>query len=213
MSSHRFVAQSSLELVRKVAIDYLRYGYCHYAVRQIPEGKNLEVIGRKLMDCYDITGCRTKRSRRRAKGLANVVFVRCGLTFVLLATDGHHHTFSKITSCDVRDTPLYWDSYSIGMRAGKPEVRVRAQVWTGIERRFSIIGLHEHSDVQRKLDTLPYPRFPGIIRQRRKLVADINARRKRAGLLLLELPRFTQSQPIVREKIGEAERELLQSPQ
>ncbi len=190
--SSRYVATSSAQFLRKIALDYIRYGYIRYALREIPAIKDVEAVDRKLIECYQITSCRSRRARRRAQKLSNVVYVRYGHTFVLLATEGKHQTFDQIMSHNFRIAPLLYQNYSIGIHSEKPDVRVRAMIWSKVKRRFEMIALHEKTEVQRKLNALPFARFPGIIRQKRKLVHRINARRKRAGLAMLELPRFSQ---------------------
>lgn len=189
----QFVATSTAQFIRKVAIDYVRFGYVRYALRSIPDHRNPWAIDEKLRYCYDITTDTKKRTRRRQKGLGNVVFVRLGHRFVLLATEGEHQAFNRLVSHKIQKTPFCFEQYSISIGGNStPVVTVRRPVWKAVKHRFKLIGLHDHQEVQRKFDKLPFAAFPGVIRQKRKLGQAINNRRKVAGLPLLVLPRFTQ---------------------
>jgi len=182
-----FIAQTPTQFIRKVALDYLRYGYWCYALREIPEGKDLATVDQKLIDYYDITTCRTRRARNREKGLANVVFVRYKNHFVLLATDGVHEQFEKLNSYDIRMAPLHFHDYSVGMLRGKPSVQVAKAIWQDVERRFQNIALHHKNEVECKVNALPYANFPGVYTQKLALLSQINRKRKRAGLPLVKL--------------------------
>jgi hypothetical protein len=173
--------------LRRVAIDYVRHGYFYYALREIPPDKDPQLVEQKLITFYEVTKCRTRRFRRRQKGLANVQYVRIGFSFMLLATDGYHPTFERVRSYDIRSAPLHFRGYSIGIERGKPCVKVCQDEWKRIEYRFSKIGLHRQEEVERKLSTLPYCQFPGVIRQKDSLVEAINTRRKLAGLSLITI--------------------------
>jgi hypothetical protein len=106
---------------------------------------------------------------------------------VLLASDGYHPVFERVRSYDIRSAPLHFRGYSIGIERGKPCVKVCQDEWKRIECRFSKIGLHRQEEVERKLSTLPYCQFPGVIRQKDSLVKAINTRRKLAGLSLITI--------------------------
>lgn len=175
------------EFIRRIAIDYVRYGYVRYIVREIPEGKDLDAIDRKLCIHYDVTQCRTTRMRRRQKQQAVVQYVRYGHSFVLLATEGKHDKFESLTSYDCRMTPLQIKSYSIGLKNGRVLVCVRHELWTDTSRHFDRYALHDLQKVKRKLGSLPYCNFPGVIHQKQKLVSQINQRRQKAGLPLVSV--------------------------
>lgn len=182
MEPHCFIATTPVQFVRKVAIDYLRFGYVRYKRLDIPNGKDIGSVEGKLFDCYDIIACRTTRSRRRSQGAANVVFVRYHRFVVLLATEGVHPQFDKLVWYDFRYAPLHFSDYTVGLHHNTPCVRVGKAVWSEVERRFERIALHRQEELERKINSLPYARFPGVISQKIALVSRLNRRRKRAGL-------------------------------
>jgi hypothetical protein len=176
------VVQTLGQFLRRVAIDGLRYGYFRYALRQIPDYKDPLLVDHKLISLYGVTQCRMTRMRRRRKGLANVLYVRLDRFFVLMASEGQHPVFEQVRSYDFRTAPLHFRGYAIGFHQGKPCITVGRDEWQPVEQRFSKIGLRAKVEVERKLNALPYCRFPGVVRQQWKLVRQINARRKQAGL-------------------------------
>ncbi len=74
--------------LKKVAFDYARYGYTEYALREIPEGKDIGEVEEKLIKQYRVTRCRMERARRKKAGRANVVLLMHRRWFVLLGTQG-----------------------------------------------------------------------------------------------------------------------------
>lgn len=170
------------DFLRRISFDYVRYGYYRYVVRQIPEGKDLLAIDKKIRQTYHITSCRTTRTRRRRQGLAIAQYLRWHHTFVLLATEGHHEMFEKLRSYDIRHTPLHLGAYSIGLRGEKVSIQVAKRAWRQVERRVRRVELRNLPEVEHLVTTLTYYQFPGVMRQKWQLIQKVNIRRKRAGL-------------------------------
>lgn len=168
--------------LRRIALDYMRYGYIRWALRHIPTDKDPKAIDRKLVEVYGVTQCRTKRMRQKQKGLAVVQYVRFDHTFVLLATKGSHPAFERIQSYDATLAPLYIGAYSIKVLPQGVSVQVRREVWQYAEARLHRRALYPHAIVERAVNSLPYYRFPGVVAQLRELVTAINHRRRVAGL-------------------------------
>lgn len=140
MGKHK--AKSLGWFLRKVAYDYARYGYHHYALREIPQGKDLEAVDQKLLSIYQITYCRTTRARRRKNGLSNVALVRYKRWFLLLGTDGRHETFSRVVTRDFRIAPLHFGGYSVGLKNQEPSVMITPNRMTRIREIALKIALH-----------------------------------------------------------------------
>jgi hypothetical protein len=82
---YRCVASSPEGLVQQVAVCYLRHGYWWYVSGRIPSSKDAEAIDRKLVAKYGIDLTERQRATRKAKGLANMQYIRYGDWFLLLA--------------------------------------------------------------------------------------------------------------------------------
>lgn len=168
--------------LRRIAFDYLRYGYRRWALRHIPLDKDLKAIDTKLIGTYGITQCRTRRMRQRRRGFAVVQYVRFNRSFVLLATEGKHSTFERIRSYDAKIVPLYINAYSIKVLHQGVSVQVRREVWRGVEIRLHRRALWSRTIVEGEINALPFYRFPGVVTQIRGVVAAMNRRRRTAGL-------------------------------
>src|SRR5581483_943572 len=95
MSSYRCEASSVEGFVQVLACNYLPHGYFFFASGVIPEGKDPEVVDRKLIDKYGVAVSRQGRVRRKRAGFANIHYLRFGRFWVLLATHGVHHFFES----------------------------------------------------------------------------------------------------------------------
>ncbi|PSN13347.1 hypothetical protein C7293_16380 [filamentous cyanobacterium CCT1] len=181
--------------LRRIAIDYMRYGYYRWALRFIPPERNPQTLDAKLIEAYSVTACRTTRMRQRRRGLAVVQYVRWEHTFVLLATEGAHEQFDRLRSYDAREAPLHIGAYAIGVQGTRVVVEVRQRVWLAVSKRIRLIELGDRTTLESRLNALPFYRFPGVIGQLRNLVRAINKRRRVAGLPLIVIDYGTKWDP------------------
>ena len=189
----KYEAETLGQFLRKIAIDYLRYGYSRYAFRTIPYGKDLYEIDAKIIKAYGCTFSRPLRLDRRRKGLANVVYIRFGQRFILVASVGSHDAFAKIDFLDFHTSPLHIDGYTIGLKRGKPCVMIKPSRFKLLRKELLSISLHNENKVLNRFNALSPFRFTEIIRQKRKLLAEINRKRHTAGLARISLDlRFTK---------------------
>lgn len=185
--AYSFVVTELHAFLRRVAIDYVRFGYYRYAMREIPADKDPAHVDVKLIETYEITQCRMTRTRRKRQGLANVVFVRQGHRFILLATEGTHLTFDRICWRDIRIAPIHFAGYSIGVKGNVPCVQVARHTWKPIERYLVSIAHRPKSEVETAINNLRFYSFPGVIRQKLKLVKTINRLRRKSHRPRIEL--------------------------
>ena len=126
------------------------------------------------------------------EGKANVALVMYWRWFVLLGTKGTHETFSRIVRRDLKTSPLHFMGYSVGVRAGVPWVMIAPKRWQRIEEMGREIALHNEKKVtdffHRFLEKVSGYRFPGVVAQKKKLFAEVNERRRRAGLPRIQVP-------------------------
>jgi hypothetical protein len=179
--------------LRKIAFDYLRHGYKRYIFRTIPEGKDLKMIDLKVIQYYQVSFCRSTRLRRAQKGLANVVYLRYGNRFILTASDGLNEAFDKTHFLHFHQHPLLVDGYTIGVKQNKPCVMVQPRRWAMIRNNVLAIALHNQAKVENLFLAISPFSFPEVIRQKRKLLDEVNKKRHLAGLPKVQVDlRFTQ---------------------
>ena len=161
---------------------YMRYGYVHYYVREIPGHKDLSEVDRKLLLAYDVTNNRMLRAKRKREGIKNVIYIRFGQTFILLATEGKQPAFDRLKFLSFPDSPLYFSRYSIGIKQQRPYIQVEPLRYKRLKKVADKIALHQHEQVEKFLVKISPFSFKGINEQRWKLYKLINLKRKKAGL-------------------------------
>lgn len=162
---------------------YLRYGYVYYYSRVIPEEKANKKTDRKLVLLYDVTQNRNLRAKRKRKELRNILYFRYGERFILIATEGTHKEFDKLTFEDFRVTPFVFFNYSIKINNKKPDIRITQKRFSQIRKKALIIATYNQRKVEEFLREISPYCFKGINQQRWKLYLLINQKRKAAGLV------------------------------
>ena len=210
--------------LRKIAIDYLRYGYVyHSGVKQIPEGKQLWRIDKKLLSHYQVSYSPSVKVLRKKRGIARVAYVRFGREFLLISTEGQHttefQTFSKYPDRDFRVRPLAVHGYQISLVGHTPVVEIE-RLRFARQARFVLSQFAKSSPQVRGLVSGISPfNFPGIVRQKRRLLERVNARRRKANLPLVQIDlsfgvksqdsayaAYTQKQEMLRNKRNQKRR-------
>jgi len=196
----RYEAKTFGILLRKVVYDYARYGYTEYALREIPKGVDVAAVHEKLIREYRVTYCRMTRAMRKGEGMANVVLITYKRWFLLLGTPGRHETFSRIVRRNLSTWPLHFMGYSVGMKGNISYVIVAPRRWRRIEEIEKEIALHNTEKVydffHRFLERVSVFRFPGVIKQKKRLLGEVNESRRRAGLLKISVPKSWQDAPM-----------------
>jgi hypothetical protein len=188
-----YQVQTLGEFLWKTAM-YMRHGYMRYALRIIPEQKDPGKIASKLILHYDCTYNRAIRRQRRKKGLANVVLLCFGKQFLLMATDGEHPEFEKIESLQFSEDPLQFSGYSIGVKQGKPYIKMVSRRFRGIKKTLTWMAVHDLERVTRYLKEVSPFTFRGVNDQRWKLYRMVNRKR---NLARLELVKWGDISPVL----------------
>lgn len=187
--TRKYIAPSLGWFLRKVAIDYVRYGYVFYALNTIPERKSSEEelrrIDEKILRTFHITCHRTTRARRRAKGLANAAYVRYRRWFIVLWTEGAHEDdqFERSSPKNIRTIPFHFCGYLVSLRSGSVQVAMTKRRTERLRAIAEKIALHRESKVTAFFLGISHSiHFPGVVRQKLKLLRLINSKRKAARL-------------------------------
>ena len=192
--NYRCVASSPEGLVQQVAVSYLRHGYWWYVTGRLSKRKDPEALDRKLVAKYGIDLSERQRATRKAKGLANMQYIRFGNWFLLLATEGHHPFKSQEKIRDCRRHPIRFEGYSISYRRGgvtpsggaSPKwhyrVRIDPKNYRGLKTFFVTRAKHRKAETLiEDFRRIPFARYAPIRRQILNIHRAVNHARKQAG--------------------------------
>ena len=96
-------------------------GYRWYVTGAVPERvADPQQVDAKLVAKYGADLPKWTRTRRRARGLANVRYLRFGRRWVLMVTDGPHpvREAEAANLRDLRQTPLRFAGYTVSIKPG-----------------------------------------------------------------------------------------------
>jgi hypothetical protein len=96
------VATSREGLIQQVAVSYLRHGYWWYVTGTIPDRKAPESVDKNILTKYDIRKDWRVIAERKARGQANLQYIRHGRFFLIMATQGFHE-FKEREAKRIRD--------------------------------------------------------------------------------------------------------------
>ena|SRR5947209_119882 len=182
---YRYEATSIEGFIQQLAVSYVAHGYWFYVAGFVPKGKDPAAVDEKLITKYGVNLSKFQRARRKAAGLANVQYLRCGRFFVLLATHGIHSFFAEEEASikDMRETPIKFGSYSVSFRSGHPHVRIDRDTYRDFKHYFLDLAIRRSSaELENALGRLPFEPWAPVRRQMLAIVRGINRRRKTAQL-------------------------------
>jgi len=208
---YRCVASTPEGLVQQVAVSYLRHGYWWYTTGRIPGTKNPEDVDRKLVAKYGIDISERQRAHRKARGLANMQYIRYQNWFLLLCTEGHHPFRTQENVRDCRRHPIRFEGYSISYRrAGfTPEgdvtprwhacVRIEPETYAELKAFFLQRACHRKAEtLTEDFRRIPFARYAPIRRQLLNILRNVNNARSRMGFDLLPVSALNLRRKIAR---------------
>ena len=183
----QYVAASVVGFVRHLALYHVSRGYEFYLTGHVPERKRAapEEVDQAMVDKYGVAMSKYARHRRRRAGDAAVAYLRHGDFWVMLATAGRHRFFDVNADSikNFRRRPLVFGGYSIGLRSGKLHVELADDFYR--ELRGYLVNQAVHRSAARltqEIYELPIEPFGPVQRQMRKILREVNAERKTAGM-------------------------------
>ncbi|MEM9450184.1 MAG: hypothetical protein AAGA75_16830 [Cyanobacteria bacterium P01_E01_bin.6] len=178
------VVNSSADLIRRLTRYYLREGYWYFVKGRIPDHKSIEQVDAKLSAKYETTLSRWQRHRRKAKGLATIQYLRYERDFVLIATDGEHPLFFGDRSVkDARKYPIEIWYYWIRVRSSR-RYEVIVAPWAYHVVKDKVLRLAREGNaaaVEEQITSLKWINYPGVNRQKHKMIAEAKELLKRRG--------------------------------
>lgn len=173
-------------LLFKLATYYLSRGYYYYVVGEIPSDKKPSRTDEKLIAKYLTNQTAAQRHKNKNCGKANVVYLRLGWRFLLIATEGEGEFFESEKPSDFRTTPLHFDGYLISSRNGKAYITVHPQKWGIVKKKILDIQYKKVELIKEELKRESPYNFEGIRNQKDTLIAKVNKARRKAGLKRVE---------------------------
>lgn len=191
--NYRWEANTATGFVQQLACCYVRHGYHHYVIGEIPERKDPARVDAQLIERFELDVSRFVRARRKRAGLANAQYLRYRRLFVLCATGPHgaHAFFAEHSPQqirNIRETPISFAGYSIGWHRGVDRrwhvsVRIHPERYRTLKAYFLELALRRSArELERELQQLRFEPYAPVRRQLLNLVRAINRERKTAGV-------------------------------
>jgi hypothetical protein len=190
--------------VQQLACNLISKGYWHYFASTIPVHKDPAAIDAKLMERYGANLDKFTRARRKAKGLANVAYIRHGRFFVLLATAGPHGIFDEHPMRDIRRRPIRHAGYSIGCGKGSDgkyhaSVKIEAETFKALLAHFRNVAVHcSVESLLNEFQQISFVPYARIRRQFLRLLREVNEARRIAGFELVPMSAVNLRRRIVK---------------
>lgn len=199
---YRTEAKTVAGFVQQLACGYIKNGYHHYVVGEIPEKKDPAEVDQRFVDRYGLEASKWVRARRKKAGYANVQYLRYRRFFVLLATKGEHPFFLSHRGQlrNIREEPIAFGGYSIGYHRGfdgrwHVSVRIHPERYRDVKARLLELATRRSvEELSREFERLPFEPYAPIRRQLLAIRRGVNEARKVAGMpeVPLDAIRFTR---------------------
>jgi hypothetical protein len=179
--------------VQQLACCYVRHGYHHYVVGEIPPHKDPCIVDERMIERYELGVSKFVRARRKRAGLPNVQYIRFRRFFVLCATEpreGHRfyeeHAAEQIRH--VREQPIAFAGYSIGWHRGADRrwhvsVRIHPERYRSLKAYLIELACRRSVEqVASEFAGMGFEPYAPVRRQLLSLLKAVNRERKVAGL-------------------------------
>ncbi len=186
---YRCVSASVAGFIQQVAVSYIRTGHFFYVSGTLPPDAVATTVDAKLIHKYGVHATRWARALRKARGEANLQYIRCDRFFVLMATHGRSLFFDLEGESvkDCRRQPIKFAGYSLSYRNAHPHVRIDLPTYLGFKASMAELALR--MDRAGLEELLAIPRFVPYAPVRRQLLnvlREMNRVRGAAGLERLD---------------------------
>lgn len=181
---YRAEATSLEGFMQQLAVSYLCRGYRFYFQGRIPRGKDPRAVDAKLIARYGVAVSKFERARRKARGLANVQYLRYGRHFVLLATSGQDDLLRQDhTLQDAREVPIKLGGYAASYRGGHAHVRIERETWKQLKAYYLDLATKRSvSWFETEFRRWPFEPWAPVRRQTFVILNQANQARRVAGL-------------------------------
>ena len=178
-------ATSEAGFLQQLAVAYISKGYRYYVRGYVKRTKDPRKVDLKIINEFGLDISKHTRFRRKAKGMANIQYLRFERDFVILATPGKCDRFYIQEEKSVRSinkTPIRFHNYSIGYRGGKVHVRIEDERYRELKSYFLDIALHRKADaVEAEFRKVWFEPYAPVRAQLLRIWYQVNQIRKKAG--------------------------------
>lgn len=187
--AYRCVARSVEGFIQQLAVGYVSRGYVYFVVGRVPEGKEPELVDKKLMATYGVDVSKFVRARRKRQEMANVHYLRFERFWVLLASAGQHERFFRMEAGNIRDareTPIRFGGYAVSYRGGHASVRLDMERYLELKAHLlEIAGHRKREAVEAEFRGLGLVPYAPVRRQLLSIFRAANELRRTAGFQAL----------------------------
>jgi hypothetical protein len=193
-------------------VRYVVTGHVFYFTGRVPRGRNPRELDGKLIESYGADVTPWTRSRQRSRGVSSVHYLRCGRTFILLASEGRGPFFEQLGGGsapqfrDMRRVSLEFDVYAVrygmaansqvvdGLRQRHPRrralVRLNRETYSTL-KAFFVAQAHRHprGRLEGLMWSLGFYPYRPVLEQLWAMVRAVNRVRRRIGLQELDARR------------------------
>ena len=176
------------EIIHNASVGYYYYNYYELAENR---RQNLPKIDRTIIERFDASKSKDRRYHHKKAGLANYKFLRYGLRFIILKTDGKE-TDENAQFQDIRTDPLI-------LRVGPHlELKLHKKAIKGVtvhltkacyrNIKYEMLEMLEHqqtNNVIYKFNALNgIPAYAGVIEHKKKLLKELLKAAKKHNIAL-----------------------------
>lgn len=190
-----FEARSAYAFVQHLAVRLIANGYRFYVLGEIPSWKDPTNVDRKLSFRYNLGLSKWAQLRGSRRGEAKVRYLRFEHHFILIATVGRHRFFDEERSVlrDAVKVPIRCFGYELkACRRGEkfhPLVRLDTVRFKDLREVLLRLSLEDDAVITKRIAGENLLWFSGVKRQVFRILAEVNERRRAAGLEALFVAR------------------------
>ena len=171
--------------IQQLAVAYVSKGYLYYVRGFVKGTKDPRKVDLKIISEFEVDISKYTRYRKKAKGMANIQYLRFGRDFVILATPGTCDRFyvqEKKSIRDIKKTPIRFQNYSISYRGEKVHVRIADERYRELKSYLLDIALHRKTEaVEAEFRKISFEPYAPVKAQLLSLWYNVNRVRKKAG--------------------------------
>ncbi len=192
-SNYCCVCASPGGFLRKLAISYVSHGYLCYATGTVADKFDPSAVDSSIVERYQLGLSKDQRYRLKARGEANIQYLRHKRFYVLLATKGEHTFFQRENYFDFRKKPLHFQCYLVSFVNSRVSVLLDGDMFKTLRAYSLEVGKHRAKQSAEELIRKEFSRFEpyaGVKTQFLSITREVNQARKLSGFKPINIHLF-----------------------